>query len=80
MKRCIKCILPEVYPNIAFDNEGVCNYCKERQTIQYLGSSKLEETLAQFKSSGGKYDCLIPISGGKDSTYVLYQISKVYNM
>lgn len=80
MKRCTKCILPDVYPNITFDSKGVCNYCKEHQEIQYLGKSKLEETLAQYKNSGGKYDCLVPISGGKDSTYVLYQLNKVFGM
>jgi hypothetical protein len=80
MKRCSKCILPEVYPNIIFDEQGECNYCKAHQKIQYLGASKLEEELSNYKRDTGKYDCLVPISGGKDSTFVLYQISKVYNM
>ena len=80
MKRCSSCILPETHPNITFDNEGVCNYCKSHQKIQYLGSSRLEEDLAKYKTGNGKYDCLVPISGGKDSTYVLYQLSNVFGM
>jgi hypothetical protein len=80
MKRCSKCILPEVYPNIIFDEQGECNYCKAHQKIQYLGSSKLKDELTKYKKAAGKYDCLVPISGGKDSTFVLYQISKVYNL
>ena len=80
MGRCSKCILPEVYPNITFDNEGVCNYCKELQKIEYLGSLKLKEDLVKLKKDEGKYDCLVPVIGGKDSTYVLYQMSKVYDM
>jgi hypothetical protein len=80
MKRCTTCILPEVYPNITFDSEGECNYCKEHEKIEYLGSTKLKEDLVKYKTSNGKYDCLVPISGGKDSTYVLYQMCKEYNM
>jgi len=80
MKRCTKCILPEIYPNITFDENGVCNYCLDHVEIDYLGSSKLKEDLAQYKGTNGKYDCLVPLSGGKDSTFVLYQMSKVYNM
>jgi len=80
MKRCTKCVLPEGYPNIIFDENGECNYCKQHQKVQYWGSSKLEEELAKYKRGGTKYDCLVPLSGGKDSTYVLYQMAKVYNM
>lgn len=80
MERCSKCILPEVYPNITFDEKGECNYCNAHQKIQYQGTLKLKEDLEKYKNSGGKYDCLIPVSGGKDSIYVLYQLSKVYNM
>ena len=80
MKRCTKCILPEGYPNITFDEKGECNYCKSHQKTNYLGESKLKEKLAKYKKSGGKYDCLVPVSGGKDSTYVLYQMSTVYKM
>jgi len=80
MKRCSKCILPEFYPNITFDDKRECNYCKAHQKIQYLGPTKLEDILAKYKKRGGKYDCLVPVSGGKDSSYVLYQMSKVYHM
>jgi len=80
MKRCSKCILPEVYPNITFDDNGECNFCKNHQKIQYLGSSKLEEELKKYKTGKGKYDCLVPISGGKDSTYVLYKLCKEFKM
>jgi hypothetical protein len=48
--------------------------------MHYLGTSQLKEDLSKFKKSGGKYDCLVPVSGGKDSTYVLYQMNKVYHM
>ena len=67
MKRCSKCILPDVYPNITFDEQGECYYCKAHQKIQYLGTSKLKDELTKYRNSTGKYDCLVPISGGKDS-------------
>ncbi|MBE0426213.1 MAG: 7-cyano-7-deazaguanine synthase [Nitrospirae bacterium] len=80
MRRCSICILPEVYPNISFDEKGECNFCKTHQKIQFLGKSKLKEDLLKNKKDKGKYDCLVPVSGGKDSTFVLYQMSKVYQM
>jgi tRNA(Ile)-lysidine synthase TilS/MesJ len=80
LKRCSKCILPENYPNITFDDKGECNYCGAHHKIQYLGAAKLRDLLAKYRQKGGKFDCLVPISGGKDSTYVLYQMSKVYQM
>ena len=42
LKRCTKCILPETYPFIHFDNQGVCNYCKNYKKQEFLGEKKLE--------------------------------------
>jgi len=80
MQRCSSCVLPEVYPNITFDATGKCNYCQSYSKIEYLGSEKLKTVLASLKKKNGKYDCLVPVSGGKDSTFVLYQMTKVYGL
>lgn len=80
MVRCTKCVLPEVYPAISFDDQGVCNYCRSHKKIEYLGSAKLEDHLNKYKNSAGNYDCLVPLSGGKDSTFVLYQMKNKYGM
>jgi hypothetical protein len=80
MIRCSKCILPDTYPNIEFDDRGECNFCKEHVSIKYLGSEKLREDLSEYRKENVQYDCLVPVSGGKDSAFVLYQVSKVYNM
>lgn len=80
VKRCSTCILPEVYPNIIFDEKGQCNFCKEHKKIEYLGSEKLKADIESYGNEDGKYDCLVPVSGGKDSTFVLYQMTKVYGM
>jgi hypothetical protein len=80
MKRCSICILPDVYPKIKFDENDVCNYCKDYKRIEYFGAEKLKADLAKLLNGGGKYDCLVPVSGGKDSTFVLYQMSKIFGL
>ena len=75
--RCKRCIMPAEYPGITFDSEGVCCHCTrhERNTVsndtQSLGKDKLLEMIRSGKKTG-EYDCVIPLSGGKDSVYVLY--------
>lgn len=72
MNYCKKCILPETYPGITFNEEGICNYCLEYQPRSgFFGKEKLITELNSIKKNG-KYDCLVPLSGGKDSTYILY--------
>lgn len=89
MKRCVRCVLPETCPNIEFDESGVCNVCKEFdkqwgkfKQKEYLKSKnmELERTFDLFRNRRRKYDCLVPISGGMDSTYVLYVCKKVYDL
>lgn len=72
MKYCKKCILPETYPGISFDAEGICNFCKAyKPQKDQLRKEKLVELLGSVKSKG-KYDCVVPMSGGKDSSFILY--------
>lgn len=72
MNYCKKCILPENYPGISFDTEGVCNFCRAYQPqVNQLGKEKLIERL-QSGETKGKYDCVVPMSGGKDSSFILY--------
>jgi len=78
--RCSRCILPGSYPNIKFDEEGVCNHCRSYKQIPYKGEDALRETLNLFRNKGKEYDCLVPVSGGMDSTFMLHQIKNVYNM
>jgi len=87
MNRCKKCILPENYCNISFDNDGICNFCngtENKLAINYLGNEALIDTIRLFQSRMANininYDCLIPLSGGRDSTYLLYYFSKILNM
>lgn len=80
LKRCTKCVLPETFPGISFDREGVCNYCRDYEPIKVVGELALIEFLSKYKGKGRDYDCIVPISGGRDSSYVLHQMVKMYGM
>ena len=80
LKRCAMCILPESFPNIKFDDHGVCNYCIRHTPIKYRGESALRDLLNCYRRKGKKYDCIVPLSGGRDSSFTLYQIVKKYRM
>lgn len=80
MKRCKQCILPETFPGIIFDMDGVCNYCLEYEPIKVLGERELEKVLSKYRNKGDEYDCIAPISGGRDSAFVLHQVVKKYGM
>lgn len=76
MKYCSRCILPETYPGIHFNEEGVCNFCLDYKPYHpNLGKEKLKEAL-HIEKRAGKYDCVVPLSGGKDSSYILYYVVK----
>jgi hypothetical protein len=73
-KRCAICILPESFPGMTFNKNGICKFCSSYASIIPLGEKKLVDILDGQKSDS--YDCVIPVSGGKDSTYVLYYAVK----
>lgn len=73
MKYCTKCLLPSTKPGLTFNDDGVCNACSNFENRVEINWSdrqeELSDLLAQYKSKNYKHDCLIPVSGGKDSTY-----------
>lgn len=77
MKRCTKCILPETTPNIEFDAHGVCNFCRDHQPLTTPKDRSLEALLEQYPGEGD-YDCILGLSGGRDSSYALYLLTQVY--
>jgi len=85
IKYCIRCCMPETQEGIKFDKLGVCQACQSsEQKIHIdwtLREKKLREILENAKSkSYNNYDCIVPISGGKDSTFQLHVLVKIYNM
>jgi len=75
LKRCSKCLLPETFPFIVYDQAGECNYCN-KYVVRNAGAKEAEfkELMKQFKSTDGKPDCIIPFSGGRDSSYGMHYI------
>ena len=80
IKRCTKCVLPENYPNITFNDQGICSVCLNFKTTKVLGEDKLRKIIETHKGTGGKYDCLVGTGGGRDSTYILYVVKKIFNL
>lgn len=84
IKRCTRCGLPETYETIEFDEFGVCNICRQQEfkqgKVDWEARKRMfEELVAEFR---GKYDydCIVPFSGGKDSTFTLYYLVKEYKL
>jgi N-acetyl sugar amidotransferase len=86
--RCKKCVLSDKYPGISFDEKGICNFCNDfYKNIGYdekpdfnLLENKLNKIFEKSKKIGQYYNCLVPLSGGKDSTYILYLCIKKYKL
>jgi glucosamine--fructose-6-phosphate aminotransferase (isomerizing) len=76
LKRCTKCILPETFPYIEFDADGVCSLCKNYKKHKVKGKKALELEIEKFKSKNGKADCVVPFSGGRDSSYGVYYLKE----
>lgn len=73
MKYCSRCVLPDSRPHLSFDEEGVCNACRSfesRGKINWVERARsFEQVISHAKEKSSGYDCLIPVSGGKDSTW-----------
>lgn len=73
MKYCTRCVLPDTRPNIELDAEGVCNACRshaQRSHVNWIARERaFREVVEWAKARSRGYDCLIPVSGGKDSTW-----------
>ena len=85
MKRCTRCVLPETFPGIQFDAEGVCQYCR-RMPEPARRAEQRRTLLARFEALVAEviprpgYHGLMSWSGGKDSTYTLWLLREVYGL
>src|SRR5512139_3680808 len=80
VKRCAKCIMPASVPGVTLNKDGICNFCLEFKEITYLSKDKLDNIVDSIRDKAPKYDCIVPMSGGRDSTYALYVARKIYNL
>ncbi len=85
---CTYCVMDTTVPDIVFDKNGQCNLCLEHihrinsEKSQYDAASlkNLKKRIKNSSKSSKKYDCIIGVSGGVDSTYVAYIVKKVLNL
>jgi N-acetyl sugar amidotransferase len=83
MRKCVRCGLPQTYETIEYDEAGVCNVCRNHERKDNVDwivkSAELGALIDQYR---GKYDydCIVPFSGGKDSTYTLWHLIHHYKV
>lgn len=81
---CQNCLNMSTRPRIEFDERGWCNACQwmeEKKTYNWEKRElELKSLLDKYRSPSGNYDCLVPVSGGKDGSYVAYNLKHVYGM
>ena len=84
MRRCTKCVMPDTRPGIVFDDKGVCQACnvaKRRENTNWGERNKeLKVLCQQHRSLDRGYDCIIAVSGGKDSHYQGQVMKEEMNM
>jgi len=80
LRRCTRCILPETFPFIKFDSNGVCNFCNAHRPRTLNGEASFREFLSGVKRSDGRPEVLFPISGGRDSCYGLHKLVKDFGV
>jgi N-acetyl sugar amidotransferase len=85
LRYCVRCCMPETQEGIKFDEMGMCQACQSSEHKIHINWVEREQALRKIldkakAEAGSNYDCIIPISGGKDSMYQLYVLVKVYGM
>lgn len=85
IKYCNRCCMPETNEFQKFDEMGICNACRSSEQKMKIDWNAREEKLAKIfsdakKNSGNNYDCIVPISGGKDSCFQLHIIVKIFKL
>jgi hypothetical protein len=85
MQICSRCVLPETFPGIDFDEAGVCSVCRQTPDVVALRGqrqrlkARMDEAIERVRG-GRKYDCLVAFSGGKDSSYTLKLLVQQYGL
>ena len=87
MNYCKRCLFPETKPDLYFDDVGVCDACRSAETkwvqdkmVNWDRRSEEFEAIIASLPRKGAYDCVVPVSGGKDSTFQTYEMVKKHNL
>jgi N-acetyl sugar amidotransferase len=86
IRLCRRCLYPSNHPlGLAFDPEGVCSGCRVHEEKDGLDWTEREELLARLLAgyrgrARGRHDCIVPVSGGRDSFFIVHLVRKVYGL
>ena len=78
--RCSICLLPSSHPFISFNAKGVCSYCENYKRIEHLPERSLFEKVESLKENRLQKNCIVPLSGGRDSVYVLHVVKEILGL
>jgi len=86
MRYCLKCVYPEIAVNSIFDDNGICSGCRSEEEFDAISEESWKEREKKFvsileernKRKQSNYDCVIPVSGGKDSYWQVHLVKEVY--
>lgn len=81
---CKHCLNMSTRPRTTFDNRGWCNACQWMEEKKHMDwtprREELKEILGRYRGTNRTFDCVVPVSGGKDGSYVAYQLKHKYGM
>jgi len=84
LKWCSSCLSMSTRPRITFDERGFCNACRWMEKKEFVDWSyrekQLTDLLDKHRSKSSGFDCMVPVSGGKDGSYVAYNLKHKYGM
>jgi len=85
LRYCARCCMPETNEGMAFDEMGICKACRSSEEKMRIDWGTRQQALKRIideakAKSGNNYDCIVPISGGKDSAFQLHILVKVFGV
>jgi len=88
MKYCHRCVYPEIAVNLLMDEEGICSGCRSFERFEQIPPEHWEQRKKKFeqilnetlKGNRSNYDCVVPVSGGKDSYYQTHVVTAKYGL
>lgn len=87
MLRCKNCLIPRHYSAVSFGDDGICSLCRDHtarsekeKSEKKVRAKRLEEIVAEVREEDGEYDCIVPVSGGRDSSFVAYTMRRRFGL
>ena len=80
LKRCTFCIMPETAIGIKYDENGSCQLCRDFKKYSSKGEQELQIKIKNYVKKDEKYNCIVPVSGGRDSSYALYYSKEILGL